>query len=130
MHLKFSNPTTVAQPDGHFSQAVEIPANARLLFISGQVPRSLDGRTVGINDMRAQAEQVFKNLELILQAHGMSFERVVKATIFVTDMSLASEVVAVRERFYGKHKPASTFVAVTALGDPHWMLEVELIAAA
>jgi 2-iminobutanoate/2-iminopropanoate deaminase len=129
MTIQLSNPSTVAPPDGQFSQCVVVQAGTSLLFISGQVPRSLAGDTVGAGDMTAQAEQVFANLQAILNAHGSSFAKAIKATIFVTDISRADEVVKVRSRFYGDAAPASTFVAVTALGDPNWMLEVELIAA-
>jgi 2-iminobutanoate/2-iminopropanoate deaminase len=79
--------------------------------------------------MRLQAQQVFANLEAILAAHGSDFSKAIKATIFVTDMKLASEVTAIRKQFYGAAMPASTFVEVSALGDERWMLEVELIAA-
>ncbi len=129
MSVVLSNPASVAQPDGQFSQAVLVNMPANLLFISGQVPRDLDGKTVGKGNMTTQAEQVFRNLSAILQAHGTDFTRAIKATIFVTDMSLAEEVVAVRKRFYGNSAPASTFVEVRALGDSDWMLEIELIAA-
>jgi enamine deaminase RidA (YjgF/YER057c/UK114 family) len=124
-----SNPDSVAAPDGHFSQCTLVDTPARLLFISGQVPRDASGVTVGVGNMTLQAEQVFRNLQAILHAHGAGFEHVVKATLFVTRMELADEVVAVRQRFYGASKPASTFVGVTALNDPDWWLEVELIAA-
>ncbi len=124
-----SNPKTVAAPDGHFSQCTVVPSAARLIFISGQVPRNVEGHTVGRGSMTAQAEQVFKNLSALLLAHNATFENVVKATIFVTRMDLAHEVTAVRERYCGNSKPASTFVGVTALNDPDWWLEIELIAA-
>jgi enamine deaminase RidA (YjgF/YER057c/UK114 family) len=130
MSILTSNPTTVAQPDGQFSQVVKVSAGTDLLFISGQVPRNLAGQTIGVGDITAQAEQVFGCLQSILSAHGTSFSNAIKATIFVTDISLADEVVAVRAKFYGSAAPASTFVAVAALGHPDWLLEVELIAAA
>jgi 2-iminobutanoate/2-iminopropanoate deaminase len=129
MTIQFSNPPAVAAPDGQFSQCAVVSAGTSLLYISGQVPRSLAGDTVGVGDMAMQAEQVFNNLQALLQAHGTSFAKAIKATIFVTDISRASDVVAVRSRFYGNATPASTFVAVSALGDPDWLLEVELIAA-
>ena len=129
MRVLLSNPSNVAAPDGQFSQCAVVTAGAKLLFISGQVPRNRDGDTVGIGDMTAQAEQVFANLLAILDAHGAKFSDAVKATIFVTDIGRASEVVAVRSRYYGAAAPASTFVAVSALGDPDWLLEVELVAA-
>jgi 2-iminobutanoate/2-iminopropanoate deaminase len=129
MTVQFSNPNTVASPDGQFSQCAVVSAGTSMLFISGQVPRNLAGDTVGVGDMSLQAEIVFGSLQAILQAHGTSFAKAIKATIFVTDMSRADEVLAVRSRFYGTAAPASTFVAVSALGDPDWMLEVELIAS-
>jgi 2-iminobutanoate/2-iminopropanoate deaminase len=128
MTITYSNPTTIAEPDGHFSQAALVSASAKLLHISGQVPRGKNGDTVGAGDMTAQSEQVFENLRLILADHGATFADAVKATIFVTDMSRAGEVTTVRQRFYGDAKPASTFVGVSALGDPDWLLEIELIA--
>lgn len=130
MSLIASNPSTVVPPGGHFSQAVLVPAGANLLFISGQVPRDVSGANVGGGDITAQAEQVFANLQAILAAHGSDFSRAVRATIFVTDMALAPQVAAVRRRYYGEAKPASTLVAVSALGDPEWLVEVELVAVA
>jgi 2-iminobutanoate/2-iminopropanoate deaminase len=129
MSISISNPSSVAAPDGHFSQAVVVKAGTGLLFISGQVPRDMSGETVGVGNMRVQAEQVFANLGAILIAHGSDFSKAIKATIFVTDMTLAAEVTAVRKKFYGSAVPASTFVEVSALGDERWLLEVELIAA-
>ncbi len=129
MTIRFDNPAAIAAPDGQFSQCAIVTSGATMLYISGQVPRNIAGDTVGVGDMTAQAEQVFSSLETILQAHGASFANAVKATIFVTDMQRASEVTAVRKQFYGNAAPASTFVEVSALGDPDWLLEVELIAA-
>jgi 2-iminobutanoate/2-iminopropanoate deaminase len=124
-----SNPGTVCAPSGHFSQAVVVHPPASLLFVSGQVPRDQMGRTVGRGSMPVQAEQVFANLQSILAAHGGSFADVVKFTIFVTRMDLANEVAAVRERYCGASRPASTFIGVASLKEPDWWLEVELVAA-
>jgi 2-iminobutanoate/2-iminopropanoate deaminase len=129
MPIQISNPKTVAPPDGQFSQAVVVSAGTKMLFISGQVPRNLAGNTVGVDNMTAQAEQVFHSLQEILKAHGTTFANAIKATIFVTDMTRAHEVTAVRAKYYGDAAPASTFVEVSALGDPNWLLEVELVAA-
>jgi enamine deaminase RidA (YjgF/YER057c/UK114 family) len=128
MHKEL-NPRTVAAPDGHFSQSTLVHENTKLLFVSGQVPRNLQGDSVGVGSMTAQAEQVFLNVQNVLAAHGADFASVVKATIFVTRMDLVDDLMQVRSRFYGPHKPASTLVGVTALGNPDWWLEVEVIAA-
>lgn len=75
-----------------------VDAPSKLLFISGQVARDRTGRTVGVGNMTAQAEQVFANLDAILAEHGATFANAVKVTIFVTDMSRAAEVARVRLR--------------------------------
>lgn len=124
----FDNPRTVAAPDGQFSQVARVRAGSELLFVSGQVPRDRDGHTVGAGDMTAQAEQVFANLAAILAAHGCGFADVAKATLFVTDATRIDALMAVRSRWYGAAAPASTLVVVAALGDPRWLLEVELVA--
>lgn len=128
MLVQTSNPRGVYEPSANYSQAARVPSGSDLLFISGQGPQNLSGETVGVGDMTVQAEQVFKNLQAILAAHGASFANAIKATIYMTNISLLAEFIAVRAKFYGEAKPASALVAVSALVDPEWMLEVELIA--
>ncbi len=106
-----------------------VPGGTRLVFISGQVPRGANGDTVGVGSMTGQAEQVFSNLRDILAGYGADFSSVIKATLFVTDENAIPELMSVRSRFYGDAAPASSLVVVKALGDPDWLLEVEMIAA-
>ncbi len=127
--IGFENPPTVAAPDGQFSQVAIVPEGARLIFISGQVPRDANGQTVGVGSMTKQAEQVFSNLRNILLGYGADFSRAVKATLFLTDENAIPELMSVRSRFYGEAAPASSLIVVKALGDPDWLLEVEMIAA-
>ncbi|MCA9955479.1 MAG: RidA family protein [Ardenticatenaceae bacterium] len=128
MILQTSNPDGVYAPPRNYSQAVRIPGGSDMLYISGQGPQNERGETVGVGDMTAQAEQVFHNLATILAAHGATFANVVKATIYLTDVSRLAEFNAVRARFYGAAKPASALLGVTALVDPGWLVEVELVA--
>ncbi|MBT7073121.1 MAG: RidA family protein [Anaerolineae bacterium] len=130
MSVKLSNPKGVPMPGGQYSQAAQVSFNTDLLFISGQGPQNMAGETVGIGNMTAQAEQVFKNLQAILEAHNSSFAKAIKATIYITDMSLLAEFNAIRAKYYGAAKPASALVEVSALVGPDWMLEVEMIALA
>ena len=118
MLVQTSNPKGVYAPPGNYSQAVRVPSGSDLLFISGQGPQNLSGKTVGVGDMTVQVEQVFKNLQAILAAHGASFANSIKATIYITDISRLAEFNAVRAKFYGEAKPASALVAVSALVDP------------
>lgn len=128
MILQTSNPDGVYAPPQNYSQAVRIPGGSEMLFISGQGPQNAHGQTVGLGDMTVQAEQVFHNLETILAAHGATFANVIKATSYLTDMSKLAEFNAVRARYYGAARPTSALLGVTALVDPTWLLEVELVA--
>ncbi len=122
-----SNPNGVFAPPANYSQAARVPSGSDILFISGQGPQTVNGETVGLGNMAAQAEQVFHNLQTILAAHGATFANVAKASIFLTDMSRLAEFNTVRAKYYGTAKPASALIGVTALADPGWMVEVELV---
>lgn len=129
MSVQVSNPNSVNDPNGHYSQVAHVSSNSDLLFISGQGPQNMNGETVGKGDMTAQAEQVFKNLQAILKAHNASFTNAIKTTIYITDMSRLAEFNSVRAKYYAGAKPTSALVEVSALVDPDWLIEVELVAA-
>jgi 2-iminobutanoate/2-iminopropanoate deaminase len=120
------NPDTVHEPAGAYSHGMEVPPNARWLFVSGQVGVSLYGEVAeGFN---AQCEQAWANLFSVLESGGMTKEDLVKLTIFMVrpeDMPVLREV---RDRFI-ERPPATTLVFVKALVGPEWLIEIEGIAA-
>ena len=101
-----------------------------LLFVSGQAAISPEGELVGIGDFDAQAEQTFRNLERVLAAAGSGLDRIVKVTIFLTDMSNFPKIVELRGRWFREPYPADTIVEVRALGLPELEIEIEAIAVA
>jgi enamine deaminase RidA (YjgF/YER057c/UK114 family) len=78
------NPPELGTPPG-YSQIVEVHSG-RIVFIAGQTALDRDGNVVGRNDFAAQAEQVFHNLSIALQASGCTAANLVKLTVFLTDM--------------------------------------------
>ena len=126
--VKRSNPPTLSKPTG-YTHIVEVSGPTKLVYISGQIALDKDGQVVGAGDMKAQAEQVFKNLEAALTAAGAKFTDVVKMNTFITDMDKAAAVREVRARYFGDTTPASTLVQVVHLARPELMLEIEVIAA-
>jgi len=121
-------PAGLAPPRG-YSHVVS--GRSRQVFIAGQVAFDAEGRVVGAGDLRAQTEQVFKNLGVALGAAGARIEDVVKTTIFVVNYQPEQRAVIaeVRSRFYGlAQPPASTLVGVQALVLPELLIEVEAIA--
>jgi 2-iminobutanoate/2-iminopropanoate deaminase len=123
-----SNPPSLSTPTG-YTHIVEVTGPVKMIYIAGQVAFDKEGQVVGGNDMKAQAEQVFKNLEAALTAAGAKFTDVVKMNTFITDMDGAAAVREVRAHYFGETTPASTLVQVVKLARPGLMLEIEVIAA-
>jgi reactive intermediate/imine deaminase len=107
------------------SQAIRL---GDLLFVSGQAAISPEGELVGIGDFDAQAEQTFRNLERVLEAGGSGLDRVVKVTIFLTDMSNFPKIVELRGRWFTPPYPADSIVEVTSLALSGLEIEIEAIA--
>ncbi|HET7450761.1 MAG TPA: RidA family protein [Gaiellaceae bacterium] len=101
-----------------------------LLFVSGQAAIDEEGAVVGAGDFDAQAEQAFRNLERVLGAGGSNLERIVKVTIFLTDMANFAKIVELRKRWFTPPYPADTIVEVRALALPELEIEIEAIAVA
>src|SRR6185436_6287478 len=109
--VKRTNPAPLSKPTG-YTHIVEVTGPAKTIYISGQIAFDKDGKLVGEGDMKAQAEQVFKNLQAALAASGAKFADIVKMNSYITDMSMAQAVRDVRTRYFGDTVPASTFVEV------------------
>ena len=124
---RFINPEAISKPTG-YTHVVEA-TGSRIIHISGQVALDRQGNNVGIDDMQAQAEQVFQNLDAALAAAGATFEDVVKLTYFVVDISQMQIIRDVRNRYINTAQPpASTAVEVRQLVRKEWLLEVEAVA--
>lgn len=99
-----------------------------LVFVSGQAAIDESGALVGVGDFDAQAEQTFRNLERVLVAGGSGLDRVVKVTIYLTDMSNFPKIVDLRGRWFHEPYPADTIVEVRSLALPELEIEIEAIA--
>jgi len=125
--VKRTNPPELSKPTG-YTHVVEVTGPNRTIYISGQIAFDKDGKVVGAGDMKAQAEQVFKNLQAALAAAGAKFSDVVKMNSYITDMSKVQAVRDVRAKYFADTTPASTFVQVAGLVRPELLLEIEVIA--
>ena len=96
---------------GPYSQAVNI---ANMIYTSGQIPLKADGTLVE-GDISVQAKQVLQNLSEVLREGGSELGKVVKTTIFLSNMDDFAEVNKVYAEFFGTHKPARSTIAVKTL---------------
>ena len=100
-------------PVGPYSQAV---VHEGLVFVSGQIPLDPVTGEVVEGEIEAQATRVFENLRAVLEAAGSGVERVLRTSIYLTDLSLFPRVNAIYERhFTGDPKPARSTIGVAAL---------------
>ncbi len=109
--MQIISTTDAPQAIGPYSQAIVV---GDLVFTSGQIPLSVDGQKIE-GDIAAQTEQVFDNLEAILGSCGSALARVIKATVFMTDLAEFADMNAVFARRFGEHRPARSTVQVVAL---------------
>jgi 2-iminobutanoate/2-iminopropanoate deaminase len=127
MRLKSINAATAPRPVGGYSQALEVQAPQRILFVSGQVPETRDGHVPA--DFRSQAKLAWSNVVAQLQAASMSIENLAKVTIFLSSREYTIPNREVRAEFLGQHSPALT-VIITDIFDEKWLLEIEAYAVA
>ena len=99
-------------PIGPYNQAIK--ANG-MLFISGQVAFIPATGELELSSIEAEANQVMKNISAILDEAKMTFDHVVKTTIFLSDMGLFAKVNEVYGSYFKSHYPARETIAVKGL---------------
>ena len=99
------------------------------IFLAGAVSgRDAAGNVIGRGDIEAQTVAVFESLEETLASAGATFADLVKITVFATKLEYRAKIGEVRARYIAEPPPASTFVVVTSLADPDFLVEIEGIA--
>ena len=98
------------------------------LFLSGHVPIDQDGMAVEAS-FDEQASLTLENLQRTLQQGGSCLKRVIKVTIYVTNMKLfRPKIMELRQKWFKPPYPADTLVEVSALCHPSRLIEIEAIA--
>lgn len=113
------------KPIGPYSPGVTLD---RLVLVSGQgATDPATGELVG-SDVESQTEQVFKNIQAILEAADSDLAHVLRCGVFLTDLRDFDAMNAVYARVFGDHRPARTTVQVAALPDKGLRVEIDAIA--
>jgi enamine deaminase RidA (YjgF/YER057c/UK114 family) len=123
------NPSTLSRAAA-YTQVVTA-RGGKLVFLAGQTPIDLQGEPVGAGDLRAQARQVYQNIDRGLAAAGATFDDVVKMTAYIVNYSAESRGIIgeVRREFVSEaNLPAHTLLGVQALAREEYMIEVDTIA--
>jgi len=117
----------VAQQIGTYSDAVEVPANARWLVTAGTPGLALDGSLPA--DIAGQAEVAWTHIVTMLERAGMTVDDIVKVTQYLLHAADIPAYAKVRSKFLGNVRPASMLLVVPALVRPEFLLEIEVQAA-
>ena len=121
--------TILAPPTVHktvgYSHAIR---TGNTLYISGQVPQDVNGNLVGPGDIKMQGEQVYANLRAVVESCGGTMDNIVKLTTYATNLAFRPALAEIRNLYFPKDPPASTFVVISSLAEPGYLVEVEATA--
>jgi enamine deaminase RidA (YjgF/YER057c/UK114 family) len=121
------NPADVFPPYVGYAHAVEVPAGARTLYVSGLNGFEADGVTMPAS-FEEQAHLIWRHLGRILAHAGMTLGDVVSLRFYLAEPSYDAANVQILEHHLGEHRAARTVVCARLL-DPRWLIELEAVAA-
>jgi 2-iminobutanoate/2-iminopropanoate deaminase len=125
MLKKVIAPENLHRPFG-YAHAIQVD---RILYISGQVPLDMELKSIGAGDIVAQTEQVYANMQKVLEGAGGSMRSIVMLKIYCTDLEAYDKYTRpVRKKYFGDYYPATTAVEVKRLYRTEYMIEIEAVA--
>ncbi|MCH7662369.1 MAG: RidA family protein [Chloroflexi bacterium] len=126
MPLERLNPAGLAHPGGYH----HVVKDGNTIYVAGQVSRDKDGKTVGVGDAAAQADQIFSNVQAALNAAGSDMNHIKKLNVFLTHREDIPAYRAARGKFISNDAlPVSTLILCAGLADPDFRIEIEVIAS-
>ena len=116
---------SVPATKGHYSPAV---VHGGLVYVAGQLPADPGGRDMAKETIEEQVRQTLANVATILDAGGSSLDRILRATVYITDIALWPRLNEAYAEVMGEHRPARTVVPVPEL-HYGYLVEIDVIAA-
>jgi 2-iminobutanoate/2-iminopropanoate deaminase len=131
MSKEYINPNSLFPSLPHGFSQVVIASGRKMVFISGQTAWDTRKNIVGGESVLEQARQAFRNLDAAIKAAGGTLKDIVALRIYVVDYQAESGTAvgtALREFFSSQNPPASTWIGVSALAVPEFLIEIEATA--
>jgi enamine deaminase RidA (YjgF/YER057c/UK114 family) len=131
MPKEYVNPNSLFPSLPHGFSQVVIATGRKMVFISGQTAWDIRKDITGGDSVLEQARQAFRNLEKAMEAAGGTLKDIVALRIYVVDYQAESGTAvgtALREFFCPQNPPASTWIGVSALAVPEFLIEIEATA--
>ena len=127
MTIRAHSPSGVYAPYVNNAHAMEVPAGARTLYVSGLNGYPPDGGPMP-ESFEEQAALVWQHLATILASADMTYDDLVSLRFYLADPAFDPPNVELLKRHLGEHRAARTVVCAQLL-EPAWLIEVEAIAA-
>jgi 2-iminobutanoate/2-iminopropanoate deaminase len=121
------NPSTIHPPFANYAHGLEVQAEARMVFCSGQLGVGRDGAVP--EDVEDQARLCFRAIAAILGEARMSLADVVRLNAYVSAAEHLAGYMKVRDEFVADPPPASTLMIVQGFSRPEFKVEIEAVAA-
>jgi len=131
MPKEFINPTSLFPSLPHGFSQVVVASGRKMVFVSGQTAWDARKNIVGGDSVLEQARQAFRNLETGIQTAGGTLKDIVALRIYIVDYQAESGTAvgtALREFFSQQNPPSSTWIGVSALAVPEFLIEIEATA--
>jgi enamine deaminase RidA (YjgF/YER057c/UK114 family) len=127
--ILYMNPDTLNKNPA-FTNVIVVTGSVKTLYVGGQNAVDASGTIVGIGDIKAQTEQVLKNIQAALSAGGARLEHVIKWNLFVVQGQPLQAGFEVFQRVWGRrpNPPAITMAFVAGLANPNFLVEMDAIA--
>jgi len=131
MPKEYVNPSSLFPSLPHGFSQVVVASGRKMVFISGQTAWDVRKKIVGGDSVLEQARQAFRNLRKAIEAAGGTLKEIVALRIYIVNYQSESATAvgtALREFFSPENPPASTWIGVSALAAPEFLIEIEATA--
>ena len=131
MPKEYVNPNSLFPSLPHGFSQVVVASGRKMAFISGQTAWDVRKKIVGGDSILEQARQAFRNLRKAIGAAGGTLKEIVALRIYIVSYQPESATAvgtALREFFSPENPPASTWIGVSALAVPEFLIEIEATA--
>ena len=126
MQRRAVTPSSIRPPFGRYNHAILVAGPPPTMHVSGQLGIAPDGSFP--EDVAAQTERAFANLDAILLDAGLERRHVVKLTTYLIEPGDRLAYMAIRDAWVVDPAPASTLIFIKALAMPEFRVEIEAIA--
>ena len=131
MSKEYVNPDSLFPSVQHGFSQVIVASGRKIAFISGQTAWDVRKKIVGGNSLLEQARQALRNIQAAIEATGGTLKDIVSLRIYIVNYqpeSAEAISIVLREFFSSTNPPATTWIGVSALAVPEFLIEIEATA--